>query len=744
VLLILTYRPGYVHRLGDRMYYGRLVLGNLPPEESASMVQGVLRAAGVPDSLQRAIVAKAEGNPFFIEEVSRSLVESGVLRRSAGGYTLARPVDQVSIPDTIQEVILSRLDRLQRRAKEAVQYASVIGREFPVRLLKHISSAEDSIDGLLEELKGLELIYEKSYFPELEYMFKHALTQEVALSTLLADRRKALHRAVAAAIEQLYADRLMEQYEALAYHYFEGEEWEKACSYAERVAERAASLYAPRAVIEHMTRAITASMNCDPECCAEAVPPHLYRSRGLAYEAIGEFDSALADQEAAIASAKEREDRRAEWQARVDLGMLWASRDYDRTGEHLQRAHELATAMEDESLIAHTLNRIGNWHVNTEHPIEGIASMKQALAIFQRLDDTRGTADSLDLLSMGYGLSGDNPTAFEYATAAADLFRKLDDRQRLAGILAAIGFYSHGIETLTVAPGPHNPLAGLGEDALRLAEEISWLPGQAFAQCGRAVSCASEGNYGEAIRASLRALEISTSIGHTQWQTYSHYNLGCIFMELDARGPSLEHFVAAAELARSINSRHWIFVTNADHARALTRWGEYDAAEAILTEYLKPDLGMIYLGHRSMWLALAELRLAQDKFVEALDVIERLGASAKGIGFLVLRAIPYLSLLRARALMGMGRLDDAAPDIEACLSEARRLHLRPMESMALAASADLAQAMGREDEARRHATAALVIIDESAATITDAAVRHMYLISPQVERLRQHAQAGAF
>ena len=186
VLLILTYRPGYAHGLGDRTYYGRLVLLNLPPAESASMVRGVLQAAGVPDTLQAAIVAKAEGNPFFIEEVSRSLVESGALMRTGSGYALARPVEQVSIPDTIQEVILSRLDRLHRNAKEAVQYASVIGREFPVRLLKYIATAEESIDGLLDELKGLELIYEKSYFPELEYMFKHALTQEVALSTLLA------------------------------------------------------------------------------------------------------------------------------------------------------------------------------------------------------------------------------------------------------------------------------------------------------------------------------------------------------------------------------------------------------------------------------------------------------------------------------------------------------------------------------------------------------------------------------
>jgi class 3 adenylate cyclase/tetratricopeptide (TPR) repeat protein len=746
VLLILTYRPGYAHGLGDRTYYGRLVLMNLPPAESASMVRGVLQAAGVPDTLQQAIVAKAEGNPFFIEEVSRSLVESGALMRSGSGYRLAKPVEQVSIPDTIQEVILSRLDRLQRNAKEAVQYASVIGREFPVRLLKHIAEAEESMDALLDELKALELIYEKSYFPELEYMFKHALTQEVALSTLLADRRKSLHRAVAAAIEQLYADRLMEQHEALAYHYFEGEEWEKACSYAERVAQRAQSLYAPRAVIEHMTRAITASMKCDPECCPEAVPPHLYRMRGLAYEGLGEFELALTDHEAAIASAREMHDPRAEWQARIDLGMLWASRDYDRTGAELQQAHELAVAMGDERLIATTLNRIGNWRVNSDHPVEGVQDHQEALAIFQRLDDMRGTAESLDFLSMACGLSGDATAAFEHAAAGAELYRKLDDRQGLSGILATFGFYTHGAETLTLTPSPmrRSEMEEYSDEALRIAEEISWLPGQAFAHCQRAIAASSVGEYGSALTFAAKALEIATAIEHRQWQTFSHYNLGCFYTDLGARGPAIEHFDRACELALSNNSQHWIRITNADKARSLARWRQYDDAEAILAEHLPPDLPMISVAQRGMWLAKAEVLMGRGEMESALQVLDGLGTSAKNVGFLSLRAIPYLSMLRGKALLELGRPDDAAPDIDACLEASRGLGLRPLEWMALAALADLAHAGGHDDEARAHASQALEVVDELAATIDDAAVRHMYLISEPVEQLRQHAQAGAF
>ncbi|MEE8385783.1 MAG: AAA family ATPase, partial [Dehalococcoidia bacterium] len=260
VLLVLTYRPGYAHALGERTYYSRLALGHLPPEDSVAMAEGVLQVATLPSQLQQLITGKAEGNPFYIEEVTKSLVEAGVLRKTDGSYSLERPAEQIRVPDTIQEVILSRIDRMEREAKEAIQLASVIGREFTVRLLERISDVETKLDDLLGELKSLELIYEKAYFPELSYMFKHALTHEVAYSTLLLERRKALHKIVAAAIEELYEDRLPEWYEALAHHYYEGQEWEKALDYLVKAAQKATAAYANQDALTYYDRALQA---CD-------------------------------------------------------------------------------------------------------------------------------------------------------------------------------------------------------------------------------------------------------------------------------------------------------------------------------------------------------------------------------------------------------------------------------------------------------------------------------------------------
>lgn len=190
VLFVLTYRPNYAHSLGERTYYSRLSLSKLLPEEGVALASGMLQVNSLPEDLKKLISRKGEGNPFYIEEVVSSLLESGVLKRSNGTYALQRPIEQIRVPDTIQEIILSRIDRLEHQTREAIQLASVIGREFTFRLLDRIFGMEEKLDERLEELKVLELIYQKGYFPELSYMFKHALTQDVAYSTLLLERRK--------------------------------------------------------------------------------------------------------------------------------------------------------------------------------------------------------------------------------------------------------------------------------------------------------------------------------------------------------------------------------------------------------------------------------------------------------------------------------------------------------------------------------------------------------------------------
>src|SRR5262249_52791561 len=171
------------------------------------------------------------------------LLEVGTLRRAADGYVLAKRLNEIFVPNTIQDVIMARIDRLEEAPKRTLQLASVIGREFTRRLLDPIANIQARTEELLQELKAIELIYEKNVFPELAYMFKHALTHEVAYNSLLVQRRKELHRLIALAIEELYTERLAEQYEVLAYHYERGEVWEKALEYLVKAGQKAQQAY---------------------------------------------------------------------------------------------------------------------------------------------------------------------------------------------------------------------------------------------------------------------------------------------------------------------------------------------------------------------------------------------------------------------------------------------------------------------------------------------------------------------
>src|SRR4030095_12662712 len=231
LLLLVTYRIGYTPPFGSRSFYTTLTLHSFSEAETVAMAGHVLGTAQFPAALQTALMAKAEGVPLFIEEVTKTLLDLGVLQREDGAYRLVKNLSEVSVPDTIQGIIMARLDRLGGDGKRTVQLASVIGRQFLVRLLARVAGLSDRLEGLLRELQALEIIYEQGLVPEPAYIFKHAVIQDVAYNSLLIQRRKALHRAVGEAIEELYEDRLVEHYAELAHHFSQSETWDKALAY---------------------------------------------------------------------------------------------------------------------------------------------------------------------------------------------------------------------------------------------------------------------------------------------------------------------------------------------------------------------------------------------------------------------------------------------------------------------------------------------------------------------------------
>ena len=239
ILLVLLYRPEYTQRWGNKSYFNRVGLDQLNTKSSAELITSILQERGIAPELRDLIADRAGGNPLFMEELTHTLLENGFIEKKNDQYVLSTQITELQVPDTIQGVIAARLDRLEDKSKKIMQVAAVIGRAFAFRILQAISGMREELKDYLLDLQGLEFIYEKSLFPELEYIFKHALTQEVAYNSLLIKRRKEIHEKIGRAIEDLYAGRLEEFYEVLAYHYLKSPRVEKALEYLRLSAEKA-------------------------------------------------------------------------------------------------------------------------------------------------------------------------------------------------------------------------------------------------------------------------------------------------------------------------------------------------------------------------------------------------------------------------------------------------------------------------------------------------------------------------
>lgn len=258
VLVVLTYRPTYRPPFAEHTYVSRLVLEPLDDANARDLLRATLDVDHVPDDLAAVIARKADGNPFFLEELARALIDTGTARREGRRLLLERPAATLTLPDRVQDVIAARLDRLREDQKLTVQVASVIGREFALRLLRRVAEATDRVEQALADLKTLEFVYERITPADLEYVFKHALTQDVAYASILHGRRRDLHARIGRAIEELYADRLDERLEELAHHFTRGDVWDRAARYARLAGDRAAALCLDSRAIEFYERALDA------------------------------------------------------------------------------------------------------------------------------------------------------------------------------------------------------------------------------------------------------------------------------------------------------------------------------------------------------------------------------------------------------------------------------------------------------------------------------------------------------
>jgi len=271
-------------------------LAPLAAEESRTLLNNLIGAGSLTETVRAQIERRTEGNPFFIEEVVRALIADGALVRveREGGWRLARPVADLAIPDTVQGVIVARIDRLEESVKSVLKLASVIGRSFFLRILKAIAEAAEDVEGGLGRLEAAELVRLRQQLPELEYIFKHALVQEAAHGSILAERRRAIHRAVGRAIESLFPERLEEFASLLAHHYALAEDWESAQAWLFKAGDQAGRMAADAEALEHYRQAESAFSKVAGRELTPLQRATLDRKLGQAFYGLGDYEQCVA------------------------------------------------------------------------------------------------------------------------------------------------------------------------------------------------------------------------------------------------------------------------------------------------------------------------------------------------------------------------------------------------------------------------------------------------------------------
>jgi DNA-binding CsgD family transcriptional regulator len=508
----------------------------------------------------------------------------------------------------------------------------------------------------------------------------------------------------------------------LAYHFSEACLWEKALSYAQQAGETAQRLYAPRAAIEQYTRALDAASHL-----ALAPRAALYHARGQAYETLGEFEQARHDYEQALGAAYEAHDDVAEWQSLLDLGYLWAGRDYEQTGAYFRRAMERARALADPKLLAHSLNRLGNWYLNVEQPHEALRYHQEALATFQTLSDRHGTAATLDLMGMASLLSGDLMQNAMYNQQAIVLFRELDDRQRLISTLVTLMLCSGIYQTETLVPAALGFAESLqqGELALKIAGEIGQRSDEAYTLIHMAMFLGTRGEYARALEVAQRGLDIAEDIEHRQWMTAGHRVLGALYLDLLALSEAQQHLEQALALAQEIGSWFWIRTTSSLFASVCIGLDEIAQAEALLTATPASDDPPQTMAQRLIWYARAQLALAQGKPYRTLAITEQLFASTAHVAGE--QSIPHLAHLRGKALAALNRPAEAETALQAAQAGAVTQDLRPLLWRIAIDLGNLYQAQRRGEEAEQAFATAQELIEDLAAPITDTALRAHFL-----------------
>ncbi|MBI4607819.1 MAG: AAA family ATPase, partial [Candidatus Rokubacteria bacterium] len=723
ILLLVNYRPEYEHRWGSKTYYAQLRLDPLPAESAEELLRALLGTDPGLEPLKQILIARTEGNPFFLEESVRTLAETQVLVGARGAYHLAQALPSIQVPATVQAVLAARIDRLPPEAKAVLQTAAVIGHTVRYRLLATIAELpEEQLRRSCTQLQAAEFIYEASLFPDLEYTFKHALTREVAYSSLLSARRQALHAAAGQALESFYPEE--KPYGILAYHYQAAGELAKALTYHGQAADAARQLYAGQEALEQYTGALDVATLLKLPLADRAVYV-FHLKRGEVYAQSGDISRARADFEAAWRGAQLAGDQAIEMQALNELGFLLAgAADYRAAIPYLEAALRIANALDDRAGQVSVLSRLSIVYTNRLELDRALDYAQLGLRLARELGSTRPLAIAMDSWLIVAVMIGDFKANDEISRQLIEIHRSHGDLWYLQFALIQSCYVPMG------AGGWHEALARV-EEALAVNRRIGDRGNEPMHLAFQCWIHRSRGEYARALAAGRQAVNLAQELGHAEWVAWGETFVGWTLYEVYALDEAVQHLQRGYEAAERAGAL--IHAVNGVGHLAWARWLRGDAeealasverAEALMRQITTPPGTAFVLGAPA-YAAVARVHLARGEAGRADRLLSPILAAAQSCGWK--EAIAQTSLVIGECRAACAEPEAAQTALRLALDVALKVGLPGVAWEAHAALAALCQAEGRLTEAEDHFVAGKAIVQRLAAGLDDETVRRGFL-----------------
>ncbi len=738
-LLLVLSRPELVERrptwMGGKRSATTLFLDPLAGEDSLTLARGILGSQAAPEALLDLVLARAGGNPLFMEEMLRVLIEHGTLASNGDRWSLTVPLTEVAIPDTVQAVIGARVDALPPAEKQTLQGAAMQGKDFylgPLRLLTDADQT-DPVRGLVEK----ELIIRKprsTLLGEEEFTFRHILIRDVAYAMIPKSRRLPQHARLAEWTTSMAADRPAEWADVIAHHWLQvvglreelglapdNRAREQSVAHLLLAGERAARVYANTTSLDHYTRAL------DLEPAAEIRLRALF-GRGEVWFLIGQYDRARADFAAVRALAQEINQPR--WEAVALDGTAYAFRQQDQFAaalDHHQRALALSREVQDPALTGQILNHTGFTLFAQDRHSESIRVHEEARRLLESAHDAAGVAESLHGLGDTLTFLGRFEEGIRHYQESIVLSERVGNRSLAGENRYMIAFARHKLgEYATAREEADRSVATLTEIG-----DARNSPPALFVQ---SLLAATIGEFGYALEVATRGVALAGQIGAIRTRVYNLLMLGRVHRELEDYAGALQTDREAAELAGQVQGT-WLPVALASVAADEADLGQGEQSDAHVRaarrELEDTETRLDFLQEISALEGMVHLLLARPE--QAANAAQELTRLIDATGTLHWR-VPAL-LLEADAAAALGDHGVALRRYGQAAEEAERTGRLPALWRAHAGLAEVHRRQGRPADAAASAGRAREIIDRLAATVPDERLRAVFLQSAKVQRV---------